>query len=85
MWNKPKEVIASSRDIANEHLRILEKAANDADEFAPHDEAVRKALNYITAHSDRKGGVSLFLLGLREADAQKLRDGVALMRRQVCP
>ena len=81
MWNATKHEI-SPQDILEEHLRVLERAVEDASEFDVRSKA-RKSLEYLSVKVDRQGGINLMHAGLRERDVEKLRMGLVLLKKHL--
>ncbi len=81
MWNATPNAIPES-DIRNDHLRALQAAIDDFDEYSCGRGEVFKALNYFTARCDNKVGVALFLKGMRDNNERDLIDGLSFIKRQ---
>lgn len=60
----------------------LERTANEPGDCDPYSEEVSRALDYVAERARRPRGVTLYREGLRTGEVQKLKDGIAFMRRQ---
>jgi hypothetical protein len=76
MWNASKNEIPESQ-IAKHALSVL---AEYTGEFEPGQE-ISDALAYLEKKTDRKTGFRTYREGLHTGDAQKLADGLALIRK----
>lgn len=82
MWNAPANAI-SAQDIANEHWRVLTAAFAVLDDSDPRSRDVYAALEYFRARGIRQGGINLIAAGLRDGDAQHVRQGLRILRRHL--
>jgi hypothetical protein len=80
-WNAKKDVIPEFY-IKAEHLRVLEDAIANADEFSVWSKDVEAALNYFTARVPRHSGVNLFWQGIRQNRQDFLTQGLAKIKRE---
>lgn len=71
----------SHSDLRAEHIRVLERAVEDAEEFSSFGSDVRKALDYFTANLKRQGGVNLFLYGMKHGRIDCLREALQLIKK----
>lgn len=82
MWNSQEKGIADW-DIFNEHMRILSKAVEDAAEVDVRPIHLKASIQYIEVRLDRKGGLNLFLAGLRDGNQNHMREGLKLIKKHL--
>lgn len=66
-----------------EHLRILWKAVQDAEEFDPRTSEVYAALDYLQAKSLHTWGFTVFKEGLEKNTPGALRQGLKLIHQHL--
>ena len=82
MWNAPKNEIPTT-DICSEHMRILEDAVLDADEFDVRTPEVYEALDYLQKLSNRTWGFTLYREGLERPDLNMMREGFMFIQQHL--
>lgn len=81
MWNATEHKI-SDMDVFKEHMAVLERTVKEVEEFGVKQD-VHKAIEYFYARCDRKGGLNLFLYGLREKRPDCLIEGLLLIKKHL--
>lgn len=82
MWSTTANRV-SGRDIAKEHLRILQAAVAESADWDVCRAEVYEALDYLEQQCSRSWGFTVFRQGLEDKSELALREGFALIRKHL--
>lgn len=82
MWSSPEKQIPR-QDVRAEHLRVLENAIEQAEEFDPRTSEVYQALEYLQTSSNSTWGFTVYHEGLESGNFQAMRLGLNLIRQHL--
>ena len=82
MWSSPEKPISQSH-LNQEHLKTLETAIVDAQEFDVKTSAVYSALDCLQKESLRGWGFTVYRTGLERSDAALMNEGFKIIKQHL--
>ena len=82
MWSSPEKQIPR-QDVRAEHLRALEHAIEQAEEFDPRTSEVYQALEYLQTSTNSTWGFTVYREGLECCNMHAMSMGLSLIKQHI--